>query len=295
MINLIHNRREFLKFMGRTSGAALSTGFVAQFLTACSSLPQKINPMLPFAPLKPSFADDLSLVEGLNYRTLLMWNTYLNKRGDAFGYNNDYTAFIPISANDALLWVNHEYPSPFFINGINPTDVKTKAHVDKERKAVGGSIVRIKRNNINEPWGFILNDPQNRRLDGTTRIPFVGGKVLGSTHAIGTLGNCAGGVTSWRTILTCEENYDNYYGEVSYDDSGERKLDTSVSVYKWQEHYPLPPEHYGWVVEVNPMNGQAKKHLALGRFAHECATTTLAADGRTVVYMGDDKDDECVY
>jgi secreted PhoX family phosphatase len=55
------------------------------------------------------------------------------------------------------------------------------------------------------------------------------------------------------------------------------------------------PEHYGWVVEVNPWTAEAKKLTALGRFAHECATTTTAKDGRCVVYMGDDKDNEFIY
>ena len=37
--------------------------------------------------------------------------------------------------------------------------------------------------------------------------------IEGSSTAIGTLANCSGGITPWRTILTCEENYDMFYGE----------------------------------------------------------------------------------
>jgi secreted PhoX family phosphatase len=54
----------------------------------------------------------------------------------------------------------------------------------------------------------------------------------------------------------------------------------------WEKYVHLPPEHYGWVVEVELQTGKAKKLTALGRFAHECATCIVAADGRTVVYTG---------
>ena len=37
--------------------------------------------------------------------------------------------------------------------------------------------------------------------------------IKNSNTAIGTLANCSGGITPWRTILTCEENYDMFYGE----------------------------------------------------------------------------------
>ncbi len=42
-------------------------------------------------------------------------------------------------------------------------------------------------------------------------------KIQGASTAIGTLANCSGGVTPWRSILTCEENYDMFYGELKYD------------------------------------------------------------------------------
>ena len=49
------------------------------------------------------------------------------------------------------------------------------------------------------------------------------------------------------------------------------------------------------MVEIDPFTGAANKLTALGRFAHEGATVTLARDGRPVVYMGDDKTDEHIY
>lgn len=63
----------------------------------------------------------------------------------------------------------------------------------------------------------------------------------------------------------------------------------------WHGQFPHPPEHYGWVVEVNPITKMAKKLTALGRFAHEGALVLTALDGRHVVYMGDDTQDEHFY
>jgi secreted PhoX family phosphatase len=62
-----------------------------------------------------------------------------------------------------------------------------------------------------------------------------------------------------------------------------------------KNYYDNPPEHYGWVVEIDPISGEAKKHTSMGRMAHECATTTSAKDGRVVVYTGDDTVNEHLY
>jgi len=49
------------------------------------------------------------------------------------------------------------------------------------------------------------------------------------------------------------------------------------------------------VVEVDPHGGGAQKHVALGRFAHECCTLFQLEDKRIVAYTGDDKNDEHLY
>lgn len=289
MKNLIQNRREFLEFMGRIGALSALSGCAHSE----SALSLATGATIP--SLRPSARDALDLAPGLSYRTLIMYDTMINRRGQTFGYNNDYTAFLPTGANDGLLWVNHEYINSYLMHDLPTGSPKSKKQVDKERRAVGGSILRLQRRDINSDWQFVPNDALNRRVDGTTRIPFVGGRILGSASAVGTIANCAGGITPWKTILTCEENYDNYYGETVYNEKNERILSTQEAFYKWHEHYPENPENYGWVVEVDPQTGASKKLLALGRFAHEGATAVVAPDGRCVVYMGDDKEDECVY
>lgn len=51
------------------------------------------------------------------------------------------------------------------------------------------------------------------------------------------------------------------------------------------------------MVEIAPYDPQSMpiKRTALGRMAHEAATTVLNEDGKVVVYMGDDDYFECTY
>ena len=116
------------------------------------------------------------------------------------------------------------------------------------------------------------NDPYNRRITAKTPIKLNWDyKIKGKSIVMGTLANCSGGITPWQTFLTCEENYDGFYGETLYDANGEPQHKESY-YYGWENYYDNPPEHYGWVVEVDPKTGNAQKHIALGRFAHECCT-----------------------
>lgn len=287
------SRRQFLEFMGRTTLAAAIT---PQLLSCTSNVMTAAPGKLPFAPLKPNKDDQLSLAQGFKYDILIKWQDKLTRNGQTFGFNNDFTTYLPLrqdKPDEGLLWVNHEYVDPLFITGWTPGQKRTKADVTKEMKEVGGSVVQIKKENgvwKQVPYGFY-----NRRINAQTKIPFVSERPIeGATHAIGTLANCAGGVTPWRTILTCEENYDTFYGE-NFIKDGVKTWAPGGHYVGWKEAFDYPPEHYGWVVEVNPFTGDAKKLTALGRFSHECATTVIAPDGRCVVYSGDDQADECLY
>ena len=158
---------------------------------------------------------------------------------------------------------------------------------------VGGSIVRIRKEN--GKWEIVHNDPHNRRITAKTPIKFNWDKpIKGKTTAIGTLANCSGGITPWNTFLTCEENYDGFYGDIEYDENNNPTKIPSYG-YGWDNFYDYPSEHYGWVVEIDPKLGMAKKHIALGRFAHECCTLFQLSDNRVVAYTADDKNDEHLY
>lgn len=287
----ILNRREFVKFMGGSGLMIKALAFSPIFSACANSLTNSAH--APFTAIAPNDLDELVLASGVHYSVLCTWGDKINNKGDTFGSHNDYTAFIPIKgkSNEALFWSNHEYLQPALLHGINNAKKKNREHIDQERYVVGGSIVKIKRKDSNSPWALDSNAPEAFRITGKTTIPFAGDiKILDSDSAEGMVGNCAGGVTPWGNILTCEENYDLFYGERNYK-NGER----SNSIYGWEKFYPNPPEHYGWVVEVNPFTKKAKKLTALGRMAHECATCAKSKNGKMVVYTGDDRNDEHLY
>lgn len=275
------SRRNFIKFLGAGAYTLSSVSFL-QALNAYA----KVKP--PFTGLSPSFKDDLTLAKGLNYYKLISWKDKISKN-DTFGFNNDYIEIhqLPNSKDEMLMWVNHEYVNPLFINGKK----RTQENIDKERYEVGGSIIKIKKNK--DKWSLVQDSPYNRRITGKTPIPFANGvSIMGKKEAIGTLGNCAGGKTPWGTFLTCEENFQDFYGKRSKKTG---KVNKSSSKLKWNKFYNNPPEHYGWVVEVNPFTGEAKKHTNLGRFSHESATCAQGKTKKAVVYSGDDKSNQFLY
>lgn len=290
--------------MGKASLASL---VLPQFLMSCgnTATPTKdfskiskerlqILKDIVLKEIPASDKDDLLLANGLKYHTIIKWGEKISDV-DTFGFNNDFTCFIPFddtNPKDGLLWVNHEYVNPLFVSGFDNQKEKTKAQVDKEMYNVGGSIVRIKEEN--GQWKVVQNDPHNRRLTAKTPIQINwDSPIKGEITLIGTHSNCSGGITPWKTFLTCEENYDSFYGETEYDENNIASHRPSSE--GWEKFYNYPPEHYGWVVEVNPKDGTAQKHIALGRFAHECCTLYQLEDKRIVAYTGDDKNSEHMY
>ncbi len=250
--------------------------------------------------ISPSGADDLLLAPGLSYSILLKRGDMLNEH-EHFGDCADFTAFFPLeknNPNDGLLWVNHEYFLPLFVTGKSVVKgaKRNKEEVYKEQLEVGGSIVRVRRG-ADGNWKPVIGDAYNRRITARTVIPFAWHEpIAGSTSAIGMLGNCAGGVTPWGNVLSCEEGYIEYYGDRDYALGGMPlgRADHTC-IFGWETVCDYAPEHYGWTVEINPRTGEAKKLVALGRFGKESATVVQARDGRCVVYSGDDDIDRCLY
>jgi secreted PhoX family phosphatase len=270
------NRRDFLQFLG-VSGVLANVPLCAREIS--QPLRWSVSQFLP-----PSLEDRLITAEGLSYRLLIKWGDPINAL-EKFGFNNDFISFHPLSLDRGLLWVNHETVSPMFINGPK----RTKENVDLEMKEVGGSILEIQK--VNGSWEVNKNSKFNRRLDAMTEIPMAWKQpIAGAQVATGTMANCAGGKTPWGTFLSCEENFEFFWGDV------DRKNNRTPSHYmKWETFYPRPPQHYGWVVEIEPLSGKAKKLISLGRFCHECAAVTKSKNGKAVVYSGDDGNNQHLY
>ena len=278
------DRRQFLKFItGRTVGFGLGSLILGDLLSACK---RRLRRHQIFG-IQPSFKDQLILAPGLDYHIVSQWGDSINQKGEIFGSNNDFICFLPVDRNQGLLWVNHESIVPELVHQKNRSELsRSREEILKEQKLVGGSIIHIKR--VWGKWVLQKNSKYNRRLHGQTPIPFSHDyQILGSGKAFGTLANCGGGLTPWNTFLSCEENFQDFYGE-AFIENGKRRVDTKTK-FHWNKPFPFPPEHYGWVVEVDPFTGRGEKQVLLGRFRHEGATPVVTKNGKVVVYMGEDR------
>ena len=294
--NLIKNSGKATAFL--TIGSILPEEFFN--LKLFSEKKQAATDSIFFKPVQASAEDSFILPEGFKYELIRTWGDKITDT-EYFGFNNDFVGYLPIdflqggnNSNDGLLVVNHEYPSPLFINNYTDDDfkngrIKTKEEVDKEKKSVGISVFRVKREN--GEWKFINDENYNRMIDADTPVK-ISGKAAGSDlmksaeYATGTLANCSGGLTPWGTCLSGEENFQDFF------------VTDNVWEYRWNDVIKdAVIEHYGWVVEVDPFdkNSVPKKRTSLGRFRHENVAIIISDKKKVAAYMGDDKVNECVY
>jgi secreted PhoX family phosphatase len=253
-----------------------------------------------FTAIAPSAADALQVPEGYRADVLIGWgDTFLD--GDEneleFGFNCDFLAYFPLKGSDeGLLFVNHEYPSPYFQHGVTSAANKTPAQIDLERAAVGYSIVHVKRD-TNGLFQIVSPSPYNRRIDAmSTPLTFTGplaGLPGIGPDAPGSLANCSGGITPWGTALSCEENYQDYVGTYGW---SEAKTGTKDYI-NGDGSTPDSPAKFGWVCEHDPHDPSfvGHKHTGLGRFRHENTAFRAQPNQKFVLYMGDDRNDGGVY
>ena len=256
------------------------------------ALTQAGNLAAPFRAISPTTADDLVLPAGYRYNPVRIYGDEIAP-GVRFGYNADYIGYFPIdgleggqSSVDGLLTVNHEYNNSLLQYGYT-SGPKLQEHIDLERSTLGISVFRVQRQ-PDGTWAFI-QDSHNRMISGLTPCRLTGPAagtpaVKGATEVIGTVGNCSGGQTPWGTVLSCEENVDDYGSPITEGGFGSG----------WNNYTKEPN---GWVVEVDPYTpgDVPRKHTAMGKFRHENVAIRLSASNRVVAYMGDDAQDSCVY
>lgn len=274
------SRRDFMKFVGIGTAALVGSATGAVKVAEAADKTDffhKFNGRPPFQPIQPSDRDELVLPSGFRHDIVVAWGDEIGN-GEKFGYNCDLTLYFPIekSSEHGLLWVNHEYVGTGALFMYDASTPEAKKY-EIEQYNVGGSVIEVKR--VDGKWKLEKNSKFARRITANTMIDLTGpakgdAAVAGAVEVKGTFANCSGGKTLWNTALSCEENFE---------------LDAA----RWGRN----TTHYGWVVEIDPFDPKSKpkKHTALGRFAHENAAMTLSKDGRLVVYMGDDANDQFFY
>ncbi|MEM9602083.1 MAG: PhoX family phosphatase [Pseudomonadota bacterium] len=236
----------------------------------------------------------------------------------AFGDNNDGMEVYSVG-DKTILIVNNEYTNKRIIWG-NHDDGKAASDDDilKGMNAHGLTVTEIVE--TDGVWGIVKDSPFNRRVTPDVEIDIAGpaaGHSLMRTRrdpagrvAQGTFNNCGNGSTPWGTYLACEENFNGYFAtdDQAYPVSPEMKrygISPSGRGYDWHridDRFDLAKtaneyNRHGFVTEVNPADptSRPKKRTALGRFKHENAEVVVNADGRIVVYMGDDERGEFLY
>jgi uncharacterized protein len=299
---------------GFTDAVTVPTGYTAKTLIAWGDA---IGVPGVFATVNHDHSSPLPITAALQNTT--------------FGQHNDGMHFFPfpavgkagVSSDRGLLVVNHEYVDPGLhantATYASPTLVITKALVDAQVAAHGVSVVEVRRQG--GQWGVVRPSPFARRITGATPMtisgPAAGDNAMKTAAdptgraVMGTLNNCAHGITPWGTYLTCEENWNGYFGANGAFTATALESRYGLSAggfgYRWHQgdaRFDLnaagnrnEPHRFGWVVEIDPFNPTSTpiKRTALGRIKHESADFALAPDGTICFYTGDDERNDYMY
>jgi len=347
VINARYGRRGVLR--GALGVSAATALFGTSAMIAPSAAQASAHSRYNFTELAWGNDETHHIADGYDADILLRWGDpitadapefdVMNQTADAqlkqFGYNNDYVGFTALNdeGTRGLLCVNHEYTNEeVMFPGLGRQDradfeAMTKDLVDIEMAAHGGSVVEIARGEDGK-WALVRDSKYNRRITPHSTMMTISGAAAGhdrmktnadpeGMNVIGTVNNCAGGMTPWGTYLMAEENFHGYFWTDMRDADGrpdisghsdaakKKRYGVPGGWYAWGKFHdrwnidkePNEPNRWGWIVEVDPRNPDAApiKHTALGRFRHEGAECTVASDGRLVMYSGDDNRFDYMY
>lgn len=343
-----YTRRSLLKGLAAAGAAAVAgqiplAKMVVRAHQETAAASQTAVFPLGFQPISgvPKTVEFPTVANGHTIQTLIRWgdpitavspefdpeNLTAASQEQQFGYNCDFVGYFPLTPgvdenSRGILAVNHEYTNQNVMFRNYNSSTATKAQVDVEMTAHGVSIIEIWL--INGEWQYVRNSSLNRRYTVLNSPMIIAGPAAGNallqtgvdatgSNVIGTINNCAGGKTPWGTVLTAEENFQNYFGNVDLMADGEIKaihqrygLQSGVPrFYSWLNHYdrfdttkePNESFRFGWVVEIDPYDPTwaPRKRTALGRFRHEAATIVISKNNKVVAYSGDDARFEYMY
>ena len=291
-----------------------------------------------FAPIAAQTDSTVHVPDGYSWKTLVSWGDPLFSDAPAFdpekgvptagsdrvfGENTDGMELFLIGDKQVLV-VNSEYTNNKLNLAGNEDGTPVSAdEVLRLQQFQGVNVLEIAEDA--DGWKVVADSPLNRRIHHNTPMRISGpaaGHDLMKTEAdptgtasLGTFNNCGSGKTPWGTYLTCEENFNGYFGataEVSADEAvvaGYKRYGINTEIESGPYNYhgfdarfdvsknPNEPHRAGYIVEIDPADPGSipVKRTALGRFKHENAACVVAADGRVVVYLGDDERGEFLY
>ena len=333
------NRREVL----RGTLAVTAMGAIAGPIAFGGRQAKANGPAFTFTEIEHGVDTTHHVAPGYKAEVLLRWGDPLFPDSPAFdprnqsaaaqlkqfGYNNDYIGFLPLpegsgASDRGLLCVNHEYTNEeLMFPGIERQDRDrefadmTKEMVEVEMAAHGGTVVEVRKSG--GTWAVVLDSQYNRRISAYETPIKISGPAAGhdrmksaqfasGNYTIGTINNCAGGMTPWGTYLMAEENFHGYFwGDIANNPEkvNYERYGVPGQWYAWGkfvdrfnlEKDPRSANQFGWIVEVDPLDPNATpiKRTALGRFKHEGAETIVNGDGRVVIYSGDDQRFDYLY
>ncbi|MDU0292756.1 PhoX family phosphatase [Saccharothrix longispora] len=293
---------------------------------------------LNFTAVTPNTEDRVVVPDGYDQSVVIRWGDPVLPGAPAFdfdrqtaaaqakqfGYNNDFCGLVPLGGpGDRWLMVsNHEYSTEDAMFRGWQADSTTREQVEIAWAAHGMSVVLVERDRRSGRLTAKVDRRYNRRVTVTSEFrmtgPAAGSDLLktsadpSGTKVLGTLNNCAGGVTPWGTVLSGEENFNQYFANAGTVTDPVAKarlsrygLSGGASGRRWEKfdkrfdvaQEPNEVNRFGWVVEIDPLDPTSTpvKHTALGRFKHEGANVIIARDGRVVAYMGDDERFDYLY
>lgn len=333
-------RRHFIRgglaaaVSGLLSPLAVKGGALTALLAGGAAAHAQTGSLLGFKSIPVSTLDTVTVPEGYIAEPIAAWGEPIGLAGhqpafqwDAsnsavdqaaqLGMHHDGIHFYALDGSRrGLLVMNHEYVDTglLFQDG---TANWSAEKVAKSQAAHGVSVIEVAEQ-ADGRWDLVRPSRFARRITAATPCALSGparGHKLMRTAAdpkgeriLGTLNNCASGMTPWGTYLTCEENFMGYFRGPNRPDAHQKRWDMRPGEARaggWPDFdtrfdaidNPNEPNRFGWVVEIDPMDPSSTpvKRSALGRAAHEGATVAMTKDGRAVVYMGEDAQFEYIY
>ncbi len=322
------SRRGFLSgVLAYGSGAAvMGTG-----LLSGSSADAQMASRFGFTPIAIQTDGTVHVPDGYTWGPVAKWGEPLFSDADGlsqesaigldsadrvFGENTDGMESFVVDGRQVIA-VNHEYVNTKVNLPLTAGEVMSADDVLTLQNMQGVTVMEVAEGA--DGWSIVVDSDLNRRITQNTPMtiagPAAGHPLLqtaadpSGTTVLGTMNNCGAGKTPWGTYLTCEENFNGYFG--STDENFELPadfvrygigLEGRYAYERYDARFdvsqnPNEPHRFGYIVEIDPTDPTSTpiKHSALGRFKHENAAAVIAPDGRVVVYMGDDERGEFMY